>query len=127
MTETRSNDALEYGGFSSVPGDGFATVDEPTWAQKNADGVPYSTTISKIPQKLANNSIESFGLFDFGLVECNNFDCNDGLRVEKITNSSQPIGVYIEIDRDDPSKFAAQPTNIGSENFKIEMILKWTF
>ena len=135
-----------FGGFSA---ECSTLAQMPAWQQTTSEVVPdvwgagvdqefknpISATNSVIPYYFNSSSSRAYGLFDFGLYQCNDSTCSNGSRAETINNTNNaPIAFWVKIKPDDvfnESTFTCTSNavlqDIGTIPFTLRVTGQWNF
>ena len=116
------------------------TTHVPDWVAKDSNSqLPVSTDINEIPNYFNDLSISTKGLYDFGLVRCDNGECSETTRVDAIPNNAnnQNIHFYVKLygdateNNDGTWNNAANDTNmqyaIGNDTVEIKFSGVWLY
>ena len=121
---TQSNTSPEFGGFPSI-GEGVFPM--PAWEQIDSNNSrPITTSTSKIPNNVTLASA-TIGLYGFGLVECDNLDCNSPVRKDEIVKGSNNRVAFFIQQAPDTSNFNSSPAVMGTNPFSIQFSGQWLF
>jgi hypothetical protein len=130
-------DAPDFGGFASLSSATISTANGSTisatatmnWAGGLAAGtsVPTSTEFFKIPIKFESTAGDFWGIYDFGMINCQDSECAERNNASIINNDANNQDIHLRVRIAKDQTVGGNIQNVGSNNAKITFSGEWGF